>query len=104
MVDERRRRRVLERGEQYGECRHGVIGRIPVRQPLPRLTGIGGVTPLQGVEHIVAEHDITAIGEQVELHRGRRQKSWSFRSARLAHFTALLKVRPLSSTDSMIAG
>jgi hypothetical protein len=33
------------------------------------------MTPMQGVEHIVAQHHVTAIGEPVELHRGKRQKS-----------------------------
>jgi hypothetical protein len=50
----------------------------------------GGVA---GIKHMVAEHDVTTIGEDVELHGGGSEKL-VLRSINLAHLTALLNIRP----------
>jgi hypothetical protein len=33
------------------------------------------MAPVQRVQHIVAEHDVAAVGEDIELHGDERQKS-----------------------------
>jgi len=48
----------------------GVVPRIFIGHPLPRLSSRRRVTPLQRVQYIVTKHDFTAIGENVELHGG----------------------------------
>jgi hypothetical protein len=41
---------------------------------LPRLSSRRRVTPLQRVQYIVTKHEVTAIGENVELHGGGSEK------------------------------
>jgi hypothetical protein len=67
-------RGALKLADQHGECNEGVVPRIFISHPLPRLSSRRRVTPLQRVQYIVTKHDVTAIGENVELHGGGSEK------------------------------
>jgi hypothetical protein len=55
-------------------CQGIVTGKFAF-QLLPGVPGLRSMTSVQGIQHIVAEHDVVAVGEDVELHGGQRQKS-----------------------------
>jgi hypothetical protein len=74
MIGEICSRIALDLSDQHGECNEGVVLRIFVSQPLPRLSSRRRMTSLQRVQYIVARHDITAIGKNVELHGGGSKK------------------------------
>ena len=62
----------LDQGRQSGQAT--VVGKI-TGQSLPGLAGVARTAPVQRVQHLVAEHDVAAVGEDVELHGDERQKS-----------------------------
>src|SRR5260370_41070219 len=74
MIGEICSRVALKLADQHGECDEGVVLRIFISHPLPRLSSRRRVTPLQRVQYIVTKHDVTAIGENVELHGGGSEK------------------------------
>jgi hypothetical protein len=67
-------RGTLKLADQHAECNEGVVPRIFIGHSLPRLSSRRRVTPLQRVQYIVTKHDVTAIGENVELHGGGSEK------------------------------
>jgi hypothetical protein len=74
MIGEIGSRVALKLADQHGERNEGVVLRIFISQSLPRLSSRRRVASLQRVQCIVAKHDITAIGENVELHGGGSEK------------------------------
>src|SRR5260370_17927848 len=85
MIGEICSRVALKLADQHGGCDEGVVLRIFISQPLAGLSGRRRMTSLQRVQYIVAKHDITAIGENVELHGGGSEK-WVAQSSQVSSF------------------
>jgi len=75
MIGERRGDIAVEHIDQCREPGHGIVIGEFACQSLPGLPGRDRIAPVEGVEHIVAKHDVAAVSEDVELHDGQRQKS-----------------------------
>lgn len=85
MIREIGSRVALKLADQHGECDEGVVRRIFISQPLSRLSSRRRMRSLQRVQYIVAKHDITAIGKNVELHGGGSEK-WVARIRQISPF------------------
>jgi hypothetical protein len=75
MIDERHGDIVSEHIDQCRQPAQGVVIGEFACESLPGLPGRDRIAPVEGVEHIVAKHDVAAVSDDVELHGGQRQKS-----------------------------